>query len=539
MEEILNFSACRSALVYPTNIQPWDHQLALVQACMDNENNVRKIALVDRPGAGKTNVVLGIVLAGKKIKANYTTVIVVPHNILSQWTSAISTFSNDLSFVIYDSYASVLDLHQVNTGHDIALVNSLYFSSIAGNGSKCHRLVFDEVDSINTNFLRYENHMDSHMTYYVSATTKEKFQSTSGVVMISCESAFLDASTSLPDPETTQIVLKNVLIDRVLNGVLTTYDIGALNAFAYGNLTLNSTASSVEDVIRIILEDSNFDAQRSRVTIHELEEKLNALRVELKNTEVLQEDTSKILESIDNVLFDMQKHAKIATSHEDRISMIRERMYDNSLCPVCYSTIIDKVMTKCCKQVFCSICIQAWRLRSETCPMCREMSGVIEIKADEPAEPEVTHIVDSHVADTMPDLKESQDKISALESLVEWRQSHESDKARIIVFSSFDDTFKRIREVLTNREISYVELDGGNVKELDAAINDFKFGRAKVLLVNAHFYCAGMNLEFATDIIFMHKMAEATERQVVGRAQRPGRSEPLKIWYFLHRNEVN
>ena len=560
-EHILNLLSERSEYVSPTKIKPWDHQLALVKACLDKEKNFKKIALVDRPGAGKTNVVLGIVLAEKNIKKTraMTTVIVVPHNILSQWVDAIKAFSNDLSFRVLDTYASVIDLQwssdsMENLGCDIVLVNSLYFASISN--SKCHRIVFDEVDSINDGIMSRSSGVVSDSTYYVSATTREKFSSTRGipgVLMISCESDFLDASTALPEPIYRDIVLYNVIIDRVLNGVLSTHDIGALNAFAYGNMDLDSTANSIEDVVRILLGDAEKDATRSRVHVDELESESKKLFQKLQDIEN-EEARNNIRGAIERIRGEITKHRDIAAKHEDRIATIRERMKENSLCPVCYSEMTERVMMKCCRQVFCTPCIEAWRLRSETCPMCREvMKGVIDIRVmsdDEikvenellheiKVENELLHEIKVENQDpTMPDLNASRDKISALESLISWRLESQSN-VKIIVFSSFDDTFKRIREVFTRKDIPFAELDGGNASDLESSIKSFKDGRAKVLLVNAHFYCAGMNIEYATDVVLMHKMSDATRLQVVGRAQRPGRTAELRVFSILHTNEVN
>jgi SNF2 family DNA or RNA helicase len=59
-----------------------------------------------------------------------------------------------------------------------------------------------------------------------------------------------------------------------------------------------------------------------------------------------------------------------------------------------------------------------------------------------------------------------------------------------------------------------------------------------MLFVNARSFGSGLNLENTTDIIMFHKLDSELEKQVIGRAQRFGRSEPLNIWYLLHENEM-
>lgn len=125
-------------------------------------------------------------------------------------------------------------------------------------------------------------------------------------------------------------------------------------------------------------------------------------------------------------------------------------------------------------------------------------------------------------------------KIEALGELLKTKMKN----GRIIVFSDFQATFNQAAILLRRLGLTYTELDGGNVRELDAAQQDFRSGRAQVLLVNSAFYGAGMNLECATDVVFMHCMAPHMEKQVIGRAQRPGRTCQLAVWSLLYKNET-
>ena len=49
---------------------------------------------------------------------------------------------------------------------------------------------------------------------------------------------------------------------------------------------------------------------------------------------------------------------------------------------------------------------------------------------------------------------------------------------------------------------------------------------------------ACLNLETTTAIIFYHKMGDPMTKQVIGRAQRPGRTSPLNIWRLCYDNEI-
>jgi ERCC4-related helicase len=68
-------------------------------------------------------------------------------------------------------------------------------------------------------------------------------------------------------------------------------------------------------------------------------------------------------------------------------------------------------------------------------------------------------------------------------------------------------------------------------------IEDFTNGTINVVMMNAKHYGSGLNLQMATDVIIYHEMAKELEIQVIGRAQRLGRSSSLNVHYLLHENE--
>ena len=58
-----------------------------------------------------------------------------------------------------------------------------------------------------------------------------------------------------------------------------------------------------------------------------------------------------------------------------------------------------------------------------------------------------------------------------------------------------------------------------------------------VLLLNAKYFGAGLNLQFTDEVIIFHRMSKDLEKQVIGRAQRMGRENPLVINYLCYDNE--
>ena len=56
-------------------------------------------------------------------------------------------------------------------------------------------------------------------------------------------------------------------------------------------------------------------------------------------------------------------------------------------------------------------------------------------------------------------------------------------------------------------------------------------------MLNSRFFGSGLNLENSTDIILYHSMTPEITKQVIGRAQRPGRTQPLNIWNLRYSDE--
>jgi len=79
----------------------------------------------------------------------------------------------------------------------------------------------------------------------------------------------------------------------------------------------------------------------------------------------------------------------------------------------------------------------------------------------------------------------------------------------------------------------------GTDDQVDKSIEGFKMGKITVLLLNAQYFGAGMNLQIATDVVIYHRFTKEMEEQVIGRAQRLGRTTPLTVYYLLHDNEDN
>ena len=97
-------------------------------------------------------------------------------------------------------------------------------------------------------------------------------------------------------------------------------------------------------------------------------------------------------------------------------------------------------------------------------------------------------------------------------------------------FTNFDHVYVRLKGFMMDSNIPFRELDGGNVRNMDDIIKDFKQKKFNVLLADSSMYSCGMNLENIKNLVFIHRMDGLRETQIIGRAQRYGREGILQIW---------
>jgi len=204
----------------------------------------------------------------------------------------------------------------------------------------------------------------------------------------------------------------------------------------------------------------------------------------------------------------------------NKIECVRDRVMNSRLCSICYQEPTNKAIMKCCSNVFCFECICKWiRIKSD-CPLCKKT--IMSIKDEIMIVKEGEH-----------GLVVKYKKIEAIDKLLEKIMSTTS---KILIFSEYDRSFVDIITLLEKRKIRYGFLKGTSMM---SNLNKYKNADTNVLLINSKAFGSGINLENTTDIIMYHSFYEDIEKQVVGRAQRPGRSSSLKVWYLWNTNEVN
>ena len=214
---------------------------------------------------------------------------------------------------------------------------------------------------------------------------------------------------------------------------------------------------------------------------------------------------------------------------EDQIKFIKERIenFQSEACPICFDEPADALLTKCCNRVFCAVCILTSLTRSPACPLCRASTHPSSLKRIKVASEE-NHMVTEPVPEAPKELL----KKDALVKLLK-----ENPSGKFLIFSRYDNPFTQITEEITQMNIHVKELKG-NKDVIQAALTQFEKGKLQCLLLNSTVMGAGLTITAATHVILLHAMNIEEEKQILGRAYRMGRKEPLHVYRLVHADEI-
>jgi hypothetical protein len=215
---------------------------------------------------------------------------------------------------------------------------------------------------------------------------------------------------------------------------------------------------------------------------------------------------------------------------EEQIKSIKERIenFQKEICPICFDEPQDALLTKCCQRVFCAACILQSLSRKLDCPLCRKTTNPSDLKRITMAG-ELNEIVKPEILSNQPLLKK--------DALIKLFQ--ENPKGKFLVFSRYDNPFLQITNELEAIGINGVREVKGTKDVIQATLTAFQNGTLRCLLLNSIHAGAGLTITAATHIILLHAMNIEEEKQIIGRAYRLGRKEPLNVFKLVHPDEMD
>lgn len=516
--------------------------------------------LADRVGAGKTLMALALINKTTKTKSNdftlygsryficnkinkseilKTNLVIVPQKLIGQWRDSLKYFTEMSSQVIsskkeIDKIKNFEDIKKL----DIILISNTkveeFMSHIETNlnkpirSYKWSRVMIDEVDSIS---LGKEFYIETNFFWFITATPsallhrpKPFIKNLLGlfeyefikIVQVKNKKEYVEESIKLPKPNRLIIDCLTPKEIQIIEEIVPNHVIEMINA---GNMDeavkhLNCNVDTSDNIFQVISNQLRESIGNANLQLeYEKKKKVHGINKEKKKITIKQiESNIKRLES------------KLK-SLEDKIKSLNEEV-----CPVCmcdFEEDSDVALLECCNSLYDVECLMVFMADKNTCPMCGQNVNKSMI-----------HIMGSKEKEEQNKGKKKNIKKDKLDVFMDILDKRIPENGRFLVFASHTATFSKIITRLIKNDIKYEVLKGTN-DQVEKKVNKFKNGEVPILMLNAKFFGAGLNLQMATDLVLFHRFDDELEEQVIGRAQRLGRTEPLNVYYLLHQNERN
>ena len=150
-------------------------------------------------------------------------------------------------------------------------------------------------------------------------------------------------------------------------------------------------------------------------------------------------------------------------------------------------------------------------------------------------------VVSEEFKDIKKEIKKTKQLISKMDNLkIILKKGLKNPEFKMLIFSDYDNSFADIETLLMGFNIKYSKVMG-HLNSVTKIIDSYKSynDSINVLLLNANYCASGINLENSTDIVLYHSMNTDKTTQIIGRGQRPGRTQPLNVWKLCYENEIN
>jgi len=471
--------------------------------------------------------------------------IIVPHSLFYQWLNDIKEHTN-LKVYPIRTKRDKIDMN-LFMEYDIILCNANKYKLISKQSInyKWSRVIIDEADTINlpnssdisydflwfitTTYNRLEEHknigfikntfrnLEYHTTYSVYKHLKRAL-----VVETECDTIEESFTGNIPKPIYIDVkcitpIWLRIIKDCVSKTILIKLNAGDIDG-AIKNLNSNNYSYG-SDNINIF----QYLLIRLKRQIETFSKKIQSINNQLKQFQYFnlsRKNTygGKIHRcNISIYQSRLKRYTEYKIDKETKLKTLKNNILKYSFCLLCLNKIKTKsCILKCCNFEFCQDCINKHQINDNRCPSC--YSQIINIKS-------------------CVNIEEIQSKncstyTTKLNNLIKIINNYKDGK--FLIFSDY--TFKKIIDELDKNSISWKKLCG-RPDVIRKLIKDYTIGKIKVLMLNAKHYGSGLNLQMTTNIVMFHKMDENTNIQIIGRAQRIGRTSQLIIHKLLYEHE--
>lgn len=520
-----------------------------------------------------------------KAKTINCNVILVPHTIINQWEQYITKYTKLSYLKINSNKTSIFSAEALETA-TIALISNNFFPSFVSNLEILYnktqlifdRFVIDEADNIK---FGVNVSIKSRFTWFITSSL-ENLLFPSGCycvkknlnTQIAFNSENLDEipQHNFIDIEIKYIhnkglnyknfirsmfekisassndiipIMKCLCLKHTENYIIESFKLPIPNFIIYKcltpyNIAFLSNISNSESInhlkreLMIYINANDISSLKEKLgfKVESCESISNMITSNLKKNLENEKKHYLYIDSLDIEPCDKSERLlKIANKIKDLDNSIthvldRVNIDKNSICPICCDNLTKPIASVvCCHRLFCMNCITKYFNSKSNkigqCPFCRTEIGFQGITIME---------------DCINNIEIPKNILLSKQEFF-MKLILENKEKKWLVFSEFDATFNSLLDDLSANGITYSKICG-TASHIDNLITNFNNGLINVLLLNAVHFGMGINLEMATDVLIYHKLSSEIEKQVIGRAQRPGRVLPLNVHFLSHDNEL-
>jgi len=518
----------------------WDHQKAcvwkmreleqeFVTSKFNSESNIYRGILHQPPGNGKTRIAINLAINDRL--CNLTLFVVSP-NLMKQWQEEFAkcevpvyVYSND---TVNDNRNIDYQCHLVSHKYATKLCSSLNW----------FRIIYDEIDTTKaypfagkfnpqTTFewlltanIHHEDYFSTKSfavfeTYNLSSSYDKEFRIPNAtrrawgkdfypLNVVNCSEEFITKSQNLCllEPKIIYQKVKTNSMVAFLRTIGSSWSEHLLQLrhddFCFLR-TGESQITSMSAYIKVVTEKENKKKIQIQHSLHMLKhqrDQQSKISIESQDT-IIQGICNQEIKRLSEQIHQQENLLDITNKG---LTEIEQRLNCDTLCSICLEEKAKpKTMVNCCKNFFCYGCIVLWMQNSACCPHCRQNLTAADLIVSEMKFPKL---------------------LSRIEQTI---RLCESNTKKILIFCDYDGTYETI-----SRYCRMLKLNGD--QENDARVlTRFKDEKQAILFLNSRNDAKGHNLEYVDHIILYHDVDLDRKRQIIGRAQRPGRDVTQRL----------
>jgi hypothetical protein len=510
---------------------------------------------------GNNNIVISRNVTNNDIKTN---LLVIPHNLCNQWVNYITDYTQNFSWTIVKHNKSLQALYEADIPSlDLIVVTCTFYNRLAyllnDRDYRLRRIVFDEIDSMNLPSCEeinscfqwfvtasFQNLLHPHGHSMFDRTLRRYIMSATGLKNTGfVKNLFSDLNTSTTRSIAKMLVVRNT--EEYVNHSLQLPNMFQRYIKCRSPAEISILQGIVDKNIIDCLNANDIETAISYINVHNRRTEDNIVLLLIDKYQKQKKNIEMRMETVNQLFFETNEERqlelqRLEKKHEEyntKIKSIEQRILDGNTCPICYDEVEKKTIVPCCSNAFCFKCLNLWLInRNKVCPLCKTHIKTDDLLVVQDVDASTTDIArvcpPCNANDFTNELHETNDKLQNLHNLL---LSQQSAGRKFLIFCSYENTLSSITQILHQCNITYGMLKGNNY-QIKHMVDRYKTGNVDALLVNPNSYGSGLNLENTTDVIMFHKFDSEIEKQVIGRAQRFGRSGNLNVWYLLYDNEM-